>query len=111
MAGALAAPPPVPTTSVFSRTDVICAWQTCINPEGEQVENIEVYGSHCGLGHHPAAVYAVADRLAQLEGQWKKFDRSGWKTSPSRTGGGINATVGSIGARYGFFSTPARISS
>ena len=44
------------------------------------VENIEVYGSHCGLGHHPAAVYAVADRLAQPEGQWKKFDRSGWKS-------------------------------
>ena len=35
---------------------------------------------HCGLGHHPAAVYAVADRLAQPEGQWKKFDRSGWKS-------------------------------
>ena len=27
-----------------------------------------------------AAVYAVADRLAQPEGQWKKFDRSGWKS-------------------------------
>jgi len=80
MAGALATPPPVPTTSVFSRTDGICAWQTCINEESEQVENIEVYGSHCGLGHHPAAVYAVADRLAQPEGNWKKFDRSGWKS-------------------------------
>jgi Predicted acetyltransferases and hydrolases with the alpha/beta hydrolase fold len=80
IAGPLAEPPPVPTTSVFSRTDGICAWQTCLNEEGEQVENIEVYGSHCGLGHHPAAVYAVADRLAQPEGQWKKFDRSGWKS-------------------------------
>jgi pimeloyl-ACP methyl ester carboxylesterase len=80
MAGGLATPPPVPTTSVFSRTDGICAWQTCINEESEQVENIEVHGSHCGLGHHPAAVYAVADRLAQPEGQWKKFDRSGWKS-------------------------------
>jgi hypothetical protein len=70
----------VPTTSIFSRSDGICAWQTCVNEEREQVENIEVYGSHCGLGHHPAAVYAVADRLAQPEGQWKKFDRSGWKS-------------------------------
>jgi hypothetical protein len=75
----IAEPPPVPTTSIFSRSDGICAWQTCVNEEREQVENIEVYGSHCGLGHHPAAVYAVADRLAQPEGQWKKFDRSGWK--------------------------------
>ena len=80
IAGPLADPPPVPTTSIFSRTDGICAWQTCLNVESEQVENIEIYGSHCGLGHHPAAVYAVADRLAQPEGQWKKFDRSGWRS-------------------------------
>jgi pimeloyl-ACP methyl ester carboxylesterase len=80
IAGALADPPPVPTTSIFSRSDGICAWQTCLNLERDEVENIEVYGSHCGLGHHPAAVYAIADRLAQPEGQWNKFDRSGWKS-------------------------------
>ena len=80
MAGPLAEPPPVPTTSIFSRSDGICAWQACLNEDGPESENIEVYGSHCGLGHHPAAVYAVADRLAQPEGQWKKFDRSGWKS-------------------------------
>jgi pimeloyl-ACP methyl ester carboxylesterase len=76
----LAEPPPVPTTSIFSRTDGICAWQACLNKDGPQVENIEVYGSHCGLGHHPAVVYAIADRLAQPEGVWKKFDRNrGWR--------------------------------
>ena len=42
-------------------------------------ENIEVDASHCGLGHHPAVVYAIADRLAQPEGAWKKFDRRGWR--------------------------------
>ena len=75
----LAEPPPVPTTSIFSRTDGICAWQACLNKDGPQAENIEVYGSHCGLGHHPAVVYAIADRLAQPEGAWKKFHRSGWR--------------------------------
>jgi alpha/beta superfamily hydrolase len=76
----LAEAPPVPTTSIFSRTDGICAWQTCVNAEGPEVENIEVNASHFGLGHHPAAVYAVADRLAQPEGTWKKFDRTtGWR--------------------------------
>ena len=25
------------------------------------------------------SVYAIADRLAQPEGQWKKFDRRGWR--------------------------------
>ena len=28
----------------------------------------------------PAVVYAVADRLAQTEGQWRPFDRSGWRS-------------------------------
>ncbi len=46
-------------------------------------ENIEVYGSHCGLGHHPAVVYAVADRLAQPEGGWRPFDRNGWRGNPN----------------------------
>jgi hypothetical protein len=43
-------------------------------------ESIEVESSHCGMGHHPAVVYAVADRLAQAEGQWKPFDRNGWRS-------------------------------
>ena len=79
MGGAISEPPPVPTTAIYSRTDGICAWRTCMERETETAENIEVEGSHCGLGHHPAAVYAVADRLAQPEGKWTKFDRSGWK--------------------------------
>lgn len=85
----LAEAPPVPTTSIFSRTDGVCAWQSCLNAEGPLAENIEVNGSHCGLGHHPAAVYAVADRLVQPEGAWKKFDRTtGWRplTFPSSSG-------------------------
>jgi hypothetical protein len=69
--------PPVPTTAIFSRSDGICAWQNCVEKEGPIAENIEVKASHCGLGHHPAAVFAVADRLAQPEGQWKPFDRNG----------------------------------
>ena len=79
MPAGLAEVPPVPTTSIFSRTDGICAWQGCLNPDGPTSENIEVDGSHCGLGHHPAVVYAIADRLAQPDGAWKKFERSGWR--------------------------------
>jgi pimeloyl-ACP methyl ester carboxylesterase len=78
--GSLREPPPVPTTAIFSRTDGICAWQCCAEKQGSRVENIEVDGSHCGLGHHPAVVYAVADRLAQPEGQWRPFDRTGWRS-------------------------------
>ena len=34
-------------------------------------ETIEVVGSHCGLGHHPAVLFVVADRLAQPPGDWR----------------------------------------
>ena len=63
----------------ISRSDGICACRGCIERPGALTENIEVQGSHCGLGHHPAAVYAIADRLAQPEGQWAKFHRRGWR--------------------------------
>ena len=72
-------PPPVPTTSIYSRTDGIVAWQGCLEQEGPQSENIEVRGSHSGLGHHPAALHAIADRLAQPEGAWKPFVRAGFR--------------------------------
>jgi hypothetical protein len=79
MGGAISDSPPVPTTAIYSRSDGICAWQNCVENDLPHTESIEVEASHCGLGHHPAVVYAVADRLAQPEGQWKKFDRSGFK--------------------------------
>src|SRR5271154_7052566 len=69
--GSLAEAPPVPTTAIFSRTDGICAWQGCKETSSAIAESIEVESSHCGMGHHPAVVYAVADRLAQVEGQGK----------------------------------------
>jgi pimeloyl-ACP methyl ester carboxylesterase len=78
--GSLSVAPPVPTTAIFSRTDGICAWQGCVEKTSAKSESIEVESSHCGMGHHPAVVYAVADRLAQPEGQWKPFDRSGWRS-------------------------------
>ena len=70
-------PPPVPSTAIYSRTDGIVAWQGCLEREGPTSENIEIEGSHCGLGHHPAALWAIADRLAQPEDGWRPFDRSG----------------------------------
>ena len=51
------------------------AWRCSIEKTGPQSENIEVLASHLGLGGHPAVLYAVADRLAQPEGQWKPFNR------------------------------------
>ena len=78
--GRLSEAPPVPTTAIYSRSDGICAWQGCMEKSSAISESIEVESSHCGMGHHPAVVYAVADRLAQAEGQWKPFDRSSWRS-------------------------------
>jgi pimeloyl-ACP methyl ester carboxylesterase len=75
---ALAGDLPVPTTSIYSRADGVVNWRTCLVRPSDTAENIEVYfASHIGLGVNPAALWAVADRLAQAEGQFSQFDRSG----------------------------------
>jgi len=71
------AAPKVPLTSIYSRTDGVVAWRACLEQEGPTAENIEVRGSHCGLGHNPAALWAVADRLARPEGRWSRFEPAG----------------------------------
>ncbi|MGH8674860.1 MAG: lipase family alpha/beta hydrolase [Burkholderiales bacterium] len=70
---ALRAPTAVPTTSIYSRTDGIVTWRCSVERARPRAENIEVEGSHCGLGHNPAALYAIAHRLAQPEGEWQPF--------------------------------------
>jgi pimeloyl-ACP methyl ester carboxylesterase len=80
--------PPVPTTSIYTRSDGIVAWQACVQQGGHaSTENIEVQGSHCGLCWN-AAVYAVlADRLAQPEGAWRPYAASRRAGSASRLTG------------------------
>ncbi len=70
-------PPPVPTTSIFSRSDGIVAWRCSVNEPGPMTENIEVHASHVGMGLNPLALYAIADRLAQPPGRWKPFEPTG----------------------------------
>jgi pimeloyl-ACP methyl ester carboxylesterase len=69
--------PAVPTTSIYSKTDGVVAWQCSINDAAAQAENIEVHASHIGMGMNPLALYAVADRLAQDPARWKAFDVRG----------------------------------
>lgn len=76
----LGTPPPRPTTSIYSRTDGVVAWQCSLNPKTAHTENIEVVASHLGIGMNPAAMYAIADRLAQPEGAWQPFHREGWRS-------------------------------
>lgn len=73
----LAEAPPVPTTSILTKTDGVVHWRGSVQADGPDNENIEVIASHCGLGVNPSAVYAIADRLAQDEGAWKPFAPTG----------------------------------
>ncbi len=66
-------PLPVPTTSIYTRTDGVVRWQACVESDGPRRENVAVYGTHFGLAVNPAAIIAITDRLAQPEGTWTRF--------------------------------------
>jgi pimeloyl-ACP methyl ester carboxylesterase len=65
-------PPPVWSTSIFSKTDGVVPWETCLDDAGPTTENIEVQGAHVGLGYNPAALKVIADRL-QLGATWAPY--------------------------------------
>jgi pimeloyl-ACP methyl ester carboxylesterase len=95
---AMKLPPPVPSTAIYTRSDGIVAWQGCREQESATTENIEVEGSHSGLGYNPMALFAIADRLALPEGDWRPFDRSGLRSllysNPKRHQGDSEAAPG-----------------
>jgi len=82
-------PPPVPTTSIYSKGDGVVDWRDCLEQSGVRTENVEVNSSHLGMIVHPGAVYVVADRLQHTKHRWRKFRQPGtwrerWYASGSR---------------------------
>jgi hypothetical protein len=67
--------PPVPTTSVYSKSDGMVSWRGCLESRAPQVENVPVHASHLGMPTHPDVLRIVADRLAQPEGSWRPYRR------------------------------------
>jgi len=61
------APPPVPCTAIYSKSDGIVAWRSAMEDEAPNTENVEVYGSHLGLGVNVQALHAIARRLARRD--------------------------------------------
>jgi len=57
--------PTMPTTSIYSRSDGVVAWQACLNEAQPHLENVEVTGSHCGLGFNASVHAVIADRLSR----------------------------------------------
>lgn len=72
-------PPPVPSTAIYSLSDGVTNWRCCVEAPAPHTDNVEVAGSHCGLGCNPLALYVIGDRLAQPEGEWQPFARVGWR--------------------------------
>ena len=70
--------PPVPTTSIYTRTDGVVGWGCSVEWQGPQTDNIEINSaSHTGLGVNPLVWYAVGQRLAQAEDAWAHFSPKG----------------------------------
>ena len=71
-------PPPVPTTSIYSRADGVVAWGCSVERQSPLTDNVEVNStSHMGLGVNPLVWHVISDRLAQPEGDWRHFEPRG----------------------------------
>lgn len=66
-------PLPMPSTSIYSKSDGITAWQNCMLHTDERSENVEVACSHFGLVVSPAVFRIVANRLAQPSNSWQPY--------------------------------------
>ena len=67
--------PPVPSTSIYSRSDGVVSWRGCLQEAAPGLENVAVDASHLGMPTHPEVLRIVADRLAQPEGAWRPWRR------------------------------------
>jgi len=73
----LRTPPRLPTTSIYSRSDGVVAWETCCHAKSSRfVQDIEIDGSHIGMGWNPAVFRIVADRLGQAPANWLPYAHS-----------------------------------
>jgi pimeloyl-ACP methyl ester carboxylesterase len=67
-------PAPVPTTAIYSKEDGIVKWEMCLEEvQDDWHQNIQVRGSHCGLGVNTSVFWIIADRLKQKPEDWTHF--------------------------------------
>lgn len=64
LARRLRTPPPLPTTSIYSRSDGVVSWRACRHARRmPQVHDIEVDSSHIGMGWNRGVLETVKDKL------------------------------------------------
>jgi triacylglycerol lipase len=57
-------PDEVGYVGLYSRTDGIVDWRSCLDPDADAL--VEVHGSHCGMSLNPEAYRAMANALASF---------------------------------------------
>lgn len=71
-------PLPVPSTALYSKCDGVVQWQATVDLADATHENVATLSSHTGFGHDPAALWVIADRLAQPGTSWRPFVAPKW---------------------------------
>ena len=72
-------PAPIPTTAIYSKEDGVVPWRLCLEQtENDIHQNIQVRGSHLGLGVNPSVLIVIADRLRLIEENWYHFKPKGF---------------------------------
>ncbi|MEL6557748.1 MAG: alpha/beta hydrolase [Bacteroidota bacterium] len=64
--------PEVPVTCIYTKTDGVVPWKHCVEAESyrDDIRNIEVFGSHSGLGANVSVLMITANALsANLQGK------------------------------------------
>jgi hypothetical protein len=67
--------PEVPITCIYTKTDGLIPWKNCMEAETyrDDIKNVEVFGSHCGMGANATVLLTVANALnANIEATSKK---------------------------------------
>lgn len=68
----------MPLSCLYSLTDgVVPPQEATVEGDPARHENIQVPGSHTGLGFNPVVLWIVAERLSQQPGQWQRFQPAG----------------------------------
>jgi hypothetical protein len=68
-------PAPVPTTAIYTKEDGVVPWEVCIEKEESPIhQNIQVRGSHLGLGVNISVLKIISDRLMYYKENWVHFE-------------------------------------
>ncbi len=82
-------PPGIPLVSIYSQLDGVVSKHVTMIPHVDLMhdgpmprENIEILGSHCGMGVNPVSLIAICDRLVADVEDWAPFNPQEYFCAP-----------------------------